>query len=93
MADNVRVLDPAAIDAEGPNVATEDIDGKHFQKVKITAGVDGRDEGTIGRTNPLPTEDAGGTDYLLQQILAQLQVMNMHLSIISELDNINIEGE
>lgn len=35
-------------------IATDDIGGVQYQKVKITAGGDGVDEGTVSGSNPLP---------------------------------------
>lgn len=37
-----------------PVASTDDIAGKHFQRVKLALGVDGADDGTVALTNPLP---------------------------------------
>lgn len=49
MADNVNVT-PAG----STPIATDDIGGVQFQKVKITTGGDGLDDGLVSGNNPLP---------------------------------------
>ena len=50
MADNVPIT-PGA----GAPVATDEIAGTHFQRVKVIHGVDGVNDGDVAKTNPLPT--------------------------------------
>lgn len=49
MADDVPITA-----GTGTNVATDDIGGRHFQRVKVTQGVDGTAT-DVSSTNPLPT--------------------------------------
>lgn len=54
MADNVDItaVDPAiGVDA---TVAADDIGGIAYQRVKLTLGVDGADDGDVSATNPIP---------------------------------------
>lgn len=55
MADNLSV----AGGSSGP-VATDEVAGVHFQRVKVTWGVDGVAT-DVSTSNPLPISDAGGT--------------------------------
>lgn len=50
MADNVPIT-PGA----GAPIATDDIAGAHFQRVKFIHGADGVNDGDVAKTNPLPT--------------------------------------
>lgn len=54
MADNVDVT-PGA----GATVATDEVGGVHFQRVKVTIGADGADGGTVHSGNPLPVSISG----------------------------------
>lgn len=38
----------------GPSVATDDIAGKHHQRIKLIHGADGINDGDVSATNPLP---------------------------------------
>lgn len=67
MADNVQ-LNPMI---DGSLVATDDISGVHYQRIKLIIGADGVNDGDISAANPLPVDselttadlDAGaGTD-------------------------------
>lgn len=67
MADNVQ-LNPMV---DGSLVATDDISGVHYQRIKLIIGADGVNDGDISAANPLPVDselttadlDAGaGTD-------------------------------
>lgn len=51
MTDNVTTSAPVG---EGPRVATDDISGTHYQRVKMTIGADGVNDGDVCTTNPLP---------------------------------------
>jgi hypothetical protein len=48
MADNV------VLPGTGSSVATDDIDGNQFQRMKLTLGADGVNDGDVSSTNPLP---------------------------------------
>ncbi len=56
MADNT-VLNPGS---GGDTIATDDISGVKFQRVKITTGADGT-ANDVTNANPVPVSDAGGT--------------------------------
>lgn len=49
MADNVGYT-PGA----GATISTDEIAGAHHQRVKLTLGNDGTDDGTVSSTNPMP---------------------------------------
>ena len=51
----------------GTNIATDEIDSVHYQRVKLAAGVDGvaRD---VSESDPLPTQEVGGATSLLMRI-------------------------
>lgn len=51
----------------GTNIATDEIDSIHYQRVKLAAGVDGvaRD---VSESDPLPTQEVGGATSLLMRI-------------------------
>jgi hypothetical protein len=48
MADNV------VLPGTGSSVATDDIDGNQFQRMKLTLGADGVNDGDVSSVNPLP---------------------------------------
>jgi len=50
MADNVAIT-PGA----GAPIATDDIAGAHYQRVKLIHGADGVTDGDVAKTNPLPS--------------------------------------
>jgi hypothetical protein len=49
MADNVGYTP-----GSGAIISTDDIAGAHHQRVKLTLGNDGTDDGTVSATNPIP---------------------------------------
>jgi hypothetical protein len=49
MADNVGYTP-----GSGAIISTDDIAGAHHQRVKLTLGNDGTDNGTVSATNPIP---------------------------------------
>lgn len=61
MADNLTTQSatPATIPASS-TIATDDVGGAHFQKVKIDVGGDGA-SAALSNSNPLPVSDAGGS--------------------------------
>lgn len=63
MADNVGYTA-----GTGTNIATDEIDSVHYQRVKLAAGVDGvaRD---VSESDPLPTQEVGGATSLLMRIV------------------------
>lgn len=52
MADNVNVSPSGSTP-----IATDDIEGVQFQKVKLNLGTDNIDGGVVSEENPLPTKD------------------------------------
>lgn len=56
MADNIAVTEGA-----GKTIAADEIAGALHQRVKITVGADGTNDGDVSTANPLPISDAGGT--------------------------------
>lgn len=56
MADNIDVT-PGV----GKTVAADEIAGALHQRVKITVGADGTNDGDVSSANPLPINDAGGS--------------------------------
>lgn len=56
MADNTTLPVPST---SGDVIATDDIDGVKYQRVKMTIGADGVDDGDVSSTNPLPVEIQG----------------------------------
>ena len=51
----------------GTNIATDEIGGVHYQRVKLAAGINGvaRD---VSESDPLPTQEVGGATSLLMRI-------------------------
>lgn len=45
----------------GDTIATDDIGGVKHQRVKITIGADGVNDGDVASGNPMPVSDAGGS--------------------------------
>ncbi len=60
MADNTTLQTTPATPPAGFVIATDDVAGVHFQKVKIDVGGDGV-SAILGTANPMPVDDAGGT--------------------------------
>jgi hypothetical protein len=60
MADNTTLQTTLATPPSGLVIATDDVAGVHFQKVKIDVGGDGA-TAILGNANPLPISDAGGS--------------------------------
>jgi hypothetical protein len=54
MADNTQVINPQALNAGGDTIATDDVGGVKFQKVKVNLGASGVDGGEVTTTNPFP---------------------------------------
>ena len=54
MADNTQLNVPTTA---GDIIATDDIGGVQFQRMKITVGADGVNDGDVSSANPMPTKD------------------------------------
>lgn len=57
MADNTTLNTGSG----GDVIASDDISGVKYQRVKLIHGADGTNDGDVSRTNPLPTVPAFGT--------------------------------
>lgn len=71
MADNVTV--PSV--ATGPVIATDEIDGAQYQRVKLIHGSEGVNAGDVSEGNPLPMRSDRSDDLLamLQRLLKTLE--------------------
>ena len=64
MADNVT------LPGTGEIVAADDIGAAKFQRVKVTLGADGANDGDVSATNPMPTRASNGTTFLAAKALS-----------------------
>jgi hypothetical protein len=64
MADNVT------LPGTGEIVAADDIGAAKFQRVKVTLGADGANDGDVSATNPMPTRASNGTSFLTAKALS-----------------------
>lgn len=69
MADNVNV--------NGANIATDDIGGAQFQRVKIVKGNDGVNDGDVSDANPMPVLAVG-------ELIEALEAQRMSLQALSK---------
>jgi hypothetical protein len=63
MADNVT------LPGTGEIVAADNIGAAKFQRVKVTLGADGANDGDVSATNPMPTRASNGTSFLTAKAL------------------------
>ena len=61
MADNINVTPSGTTP-----IATDDVAGVQYQKVKVSLGDDGIDSGSVSNTNPIPAELVGIFKRLFQ---------------------------
>jgi hypothetical protein len=54
----------------GDTIATDDIGGVKFQRIKLIHGNDGVNDGDVSATNPLPTAVFDGTDLAINSLSA-----------------------
>ena len=66
MADNVAITAGA-----GTTIATDEIDNKHHQRVKLSIGEDGSAV-DASLMNPVPVQETGGASSVLTRILSVL---------------------
>jgi hypothetical protein len=71
MADNVSIT-PGA----GAAVATDDVGGVHYQRVKIALGSDGVAEGDVSSANPMPV-------VAVDELIETLQALRMAVQALS----------
>lgn len=64
MADNVE-LNPGT---GGATIASDDIAGIQFQRVKLTLGADGSNDGDVASGNPLPTKESRPSSATLANV-------------------------
>ena len=90
MSDNTRLNHGD----QGDLIATDDIGGVKYQRVKLIHGADGTNDGDVSGGNPLPVGLVDGEVELsdvsiallgemLGQVVTQLKVMNLHLAVLT----------
>lgn len=82
MADNIPTTTNAS-------VATDDIGNVHFQRMKLTLGEDGVNDGDVSAANPMPVEVVSGglTDAELRAAPVEVDVTNtVPVSVAATLD-------
>lgn len=87
MADNVTLNTMSG----GSAVAADEIAGAYHQRVKITLGADGTNDGDVATGNPLPVSDAGGALTVDGTVTAELSATDNAVldTIDAVLDTIN----
>jgi hypothetical protein len=68
MADNTT-LNPGV---GGDTAAADDIDGVKYQRVKLTLGADGVNDGDVSASNPIPVAESGPLITLFVRLLNML---------------------
>jgi len=87
------MADNDILPATGTNVATDDIGGVKFQRMKLIHGNDGVNDGDVSGDNPLPTQ-ATRTDNLLEMLQRIVKLLESNAVVDSaqrqrvSLDNI-----
>lgn len=66
MADNINIAPTGST-----QIATDDVGGVHYQKVKLVNGDDGVDGGTTSTTNPLVVQEAGWITKALMKVFGR----------------------
>lgn len=91
MADDVVIN--AVSGTAGATIAADDINNVHYQRVKITYGVDGVAT-DVSSAAPMPVlvDSALNTDDLLGDILTELRTMNFHLGLMTGNAGFKIDG-
>lgn len=70
MADNL-----AYTPGSGATVASDEVGGVHYQRVKVVTGSDGVVDGDVGASNPLPVMGSGELVESLEAIRTALNVL------------------
>ena len=73
MADNVTLNAPTV--GGGSTIASDDIGGLQFQRIKLVYGADGVNSGDVSATNPLPARISFG-DVAQLDSFSRLRVSN-----------------
>lgn len=68
----------------GDVIATDDIGGVKYQRMKLTVGDDGVNDGDVSKTNPLPTE--GVSKYILKMDQATDVILYVGEAVPGSLD-------
>jgi len=79
------MADNSLLPGTGDTYASDDINGVKTQRIKLTHGVDGVNDGDVARTNPLPVT-SGDSDNLLEQLLIEARKTNFYLSLMTDID-------
>lgn len=66
------MADNSTLPATGDVIASDDISGIKFQRMKLIHGADGVNDGDISNTNPLPTKQINPTTSTVISISASL---------------------
>jgi len=70
MADNTTLNEGS----DGDVIATDDINGVKHQRVKMTLGVDGVNDGDVSKSNPIPTYNPPIVPIDISGVLAQADI-------------------
>lgn len=91
MADDVQIN--AVAGTVGATIAADDINSVHYQRIKITYGVDGVAT-DVSAVNPMPVivDSSIQTDDILTDILTELRTMNFHLGLITDNVGFKVDG-
>ena len=81
MSDNVNVNPGTNVDAKP--IATDEVDGVHYQLVKIVNGGDGEAGSIASSSTPLTFNLAPGSLDLFEQMLGELIAIKQQLILIT----------
>lgn len=70
MADNVNVTE-----GTGTSIAADDINGVKYQRVKLTLGADGVNEGDVSLANPIPVKDVSNLPVPTGKYISKVEIM------------------
>jgi hypothetical protein len=76
MADNLGYTE-----GTGAEVATDEIGGNHFQRVKVTLGADGVNDGDVSESNPMPVMAVGDLLEALQSMSFAIQSLTRTIGL------------
>lgn len=62
MADNVSIVSGGGSPTVGETIATDEISGAQYQRIKLIKGADGTNDGDISDANPLPVQSGDATN-------------------------------
>ena len=64
------MVDNVVLPGTGSSIATDDVGGNQFQRMKLTLGVDGVNDGDVSSANPMPATVTSVTGELIEAIEA-----------------------